>query len=232
MLADLSYFSILSNLDWKMKGLFFSYLATMNAIDQLSTESLFNPEVDLATNDELMKDASAAKMGYMRFITEASILSMSKIVEDVWVALRRDFGFKYNLWKPTVCVEFEKKARIVRALGNVIKHNESVIDRTSSRQAMFLVEDCGFPNRAEIFPRLILALGSPPRPMVSVPELMTEIYVFALDLTCKVAKQTHALLLWKEPERSGAIHAYLVPPFLRNLIRHPQAGSGTPKDDA
>lgn len=83
---------------------------------------------------------------------ELSILNLSKIIEDFFNNLERYGNIKVNIWDSS-CDEiiFSREIRIIRHLGNIIKHNNSIIDSsTGGRSVNALIDDYGFEDGVPI----------------------------------------------------------------------------------
>jgi len=206
----LNYLGIISTLDARAGGLWISYLATLNKITELEDITWFDPELGRFANKMRMKEVGGAAFSYRAYLTESTILSLSKSLEDVWIDLKTKFGVKFDIWHPTLHSEFEQEAKLVRALANVIKHNQSRINSDNSEHAKFLVQQCNLPEGIEV---QYLTAGSPP--LLDLQTLIYKTYLFSLDLIRQVTGYTHEILEVRENERYALVREYLVPEILK-----------------
>lgn len=83
---------------------------------------------------------------------ELSTLGISKMVEDFFNNLDRLWKIKLSIWSHACdSVVFSREVRLLRHLGNVIKHNNSIIDSSTDRwSSKALINEYGFENDTPI----------------------------------------------------------------------------------
>ena len=200
---------ILSRLDMRASSVWVSHLATQSAIEKLAETPWNDPSLDRYSNKTRMKEVGGATMSYMVFVGESLILGLSKSLEDFWIDLKVSVGIKYDIWKSTHHPLYEQEAKIIRSLGNIMKHNMSIIEKTKSEHAKFLVNDAGFPNDIQL--STILLGGD--RHLV-LKDITYFMYLYCLDLLSLAVGFEHPMLKLSEPERRAAISEHLVPKVL------------------
>ena len=86
-----------------------------------------------------MKDLGATINQMEEKFFEYSILGISKMIEDFFNNLKEFAKIDLNIWDPSLnnC-NFLKEVRLVRNLGNVIKHDNSVIKSNGKKDAKVL----------------------------------------------------------------------------------------------
>lgn len=83
---------------------------------------------------------------------ELFILGISKMVEDFFNDLEIYGGHKLPIWDSSLdSIKYCREVRLIRHVGNVIKHNNSIIETSSGeRSANELVNNYGFPDNTPI----------------------------------------------------------------------------------
>ncbi len=84
--------------------------------------------------------------------SELGVLGVSKMVEDFFNNLDAHGGKKLSIWDATLnSIIYCNEVRMIRHVGNVIKHNNSIIDTsTGGRSAIELVNNYGFQDDTPI----------------------------------------------------------------------------------
>jgi len=203
-------FEILSNLAMRARNVWISHLATQSAIQKLSNTPWHDPMLDRFTNKSLMKEVGAAAMGYQVFLGESLVLALAKSLEDFWIDLKKIAKIKkYDIWKSPLQPLHTQEAKVIRNLGNVIKHNQSIIDKSSSANAKFLVDQAGFTDN---IPLSVVFLGY--KNILDLDNIVYQIFLYSLDLMFHLFDFKHELLKLDEPERRTQIANYLIPGVL------------------
>jgi hypothetical protein len=99
-----------------------------------------------------MKHLGATLIQMKEKFVEFTSLGISKMVEDFFNDLDRFGNVKLSIWS-SLCdsVEFSKEVRLIRHLGNVIKHNNSIIESsTGGKSTKALIAEYGFPDDTPI----------------------------------------------------------------------------------
>lgn len=201
---------ILTRLDIRASSVWVSHLAAKEKILQLASTPWHDPELNRYTNKTRMKEVGGAAMNYMGFITESLFAGLAKSIEDFWIDLRLTARVKYDIWKSHHQPMFLHDAKVVRSIGNIIKHNQSIIESKSSDHAKFLVNDAGFPNSAELKTLFISE-----HPLLKTSNMTYLIYLYCLDLLRLTCGFVHPVLGLAEPERRQHVAENLVPPVLQ-----------------
>ncbi len=79
---------------------------------------------------------------------EIYILGISKMVEDFFNNIDRYGRIKLSIWDSSIhSITFSKEVRFIRHLGNLIKHNNSIIESTNGgRSAKALINEFGLED--------------------------------------------------------------------------------------
>jgi len=200
---------ILSRLDIRASSVWVSHLATQSAIEQLAKTPWHDQSLDRYTNKTRMKEVGGATMGYMIFVGESLVMALSKSLEDFWIDLKMSAKIEYDIWKSPHHPLFEKDAKIIRSLGNIIKHNMSIIDKAKSEHAKYLVNDAGFPNDIQLS---TILLGADQQ--LVLKDITYLMYLYCLDVLRLTVGFEHPVLKLTEPERRANVVAHLVPVVL------------------
>lgn len=206
----LDVMGVLSRLDVRASSVWVSHLATREKIGQLSRTPWHDPDLDRYTNKTRMKEVGGATMNYMSFIAESLYIGLAKSIEDFWIDLRVTGRVKYDIWKSQLQPVFLHEAKIVRSIGNVIKHNQSILQRKSSDHAKFLVDEASFPDSIEL---KMLFVSDDLR--LRTLDMTYLIYLYCLDLLRLTLGFAHPVLAMSEPERRKHVAEHLVPPVLQ-----------------
>lgn len=200
---------ILTRLDRRASSVWVSHLATQSALKKLSESPWHDPSLDHYSNKMRMKEVGGATMSYTVFVGESLILALSKSLEDFWIDLKVSLGIKYDIWKSTHHPLYEHDAKIIRSLGNIIKHNMSIIEKANSEHAKFLVNGAGFPNNIQVS---TILLGDDHH--LILKDIIYRMYLYCLDLLHFTVGFEHPVLKLCEPERRASVAVHLVPDVL------------------
>jgi len=99
-----------------------------------------------------MKEIGATLNQMRDKFLELSILGISKMVEDFFNNLEQLGEVNISIWDSTLnTVAFSHDVRLIRHIGNVIKHNNSYIDSsTGGRSVKALISEYGFSDETPI----------------------------------------------------------------------------------
>lgn len=198
--------SIETTLDTQFGGLLVSYLATRDKLAQIAKTEWYDGEKSRLENKMKMKELGGVLFSYSEFLAASTIHLLADILEDTWTTLRKDIGFEYDLWKPSVSVEFEHEARLARAAANVLKHNRGRLTSKTSQHAKFLVDDCGLIDGYEL-----VAFATTDPPKLDIFELIYRCYVYCWGLAKAVFGNEDGLLALPDEERKPLVLDILVP---------------------
>jgi hypothetical protein len=171
------------------------------------------------TDKDEMKHLGATLNRMKEKFVEFSTLGISKMVEDFFNDLKRFGNIKLSIWSP-LCdqVRFSKEVRLIRHLGNVIKHNNSVLESsTGGRSTEALLSVYGFPDDTPI--RWLDIFQSPERDSILKYTYMA--YQFCIEilrLKELVPGKGHIV---EEEE----IVPYMLRHFVHIIPRHPAYGT-------
>lgn len=205
----LDLMGVMTRLDTRASSVWVSHLATKAKIEQLAATPWYDPAMDRYSNKTRMKEVGAATINFMAFIYESLFMGLAKSLEDFWIDLKVDAGIKYDIWKSPLQPVHLHEAKIVRTVGNIIKHNQSVVDRSRSDHGKFLVDEAGFPDSIQL-KTLFLAKDV----LLKTDDMNYFMYLYCLDLLRLATKFEHPVLALPESERRANITAHLVPPVL------------------
>jgi hypothetical protein len=190
---------LLFEVDDRIGGILFAYRATHEKMDELSRDEMWlDLKLSRRDNKDRMKELGGALFGYRRFLVEMVVSSTANAIDSVRAQIIRVTGVRIDFWKESPRVPRLKLARKVLSLNNVIKHNRGVLRHGSSESADFLIDQCGLPDRADIY--LI---------PFNLEFMLREIYGFLLDL-CSFAMRRPRVPV-KEVER---YYRMLLPDFV------------------
>jgi len=129
-----------------IRGIAISHVATKQYIDGLAENGKWYDEHDDDHgNKHNMKQFGSALIQLRHYIEETTILSLAKVMEDLRYDARTMLDKKIKFTTPfTPPALYYKDLMSVYHLANVIKHNRSIIDRTSSPSSRELVDKYGF----------------------------------------------------------------------------------------
>jgi hypothetical protein len=204
-----NFMGVMTRLDARASSVWVSHLATKAKIEQLATVPWYDPTLDRYSNKTRMKEVGAATMNFMAFISESLFMGLAKSLEDFWIDLKVEAGIKYDIWRSPLRPVHLHEAKIVRSLGNIIKHNQSVVARSKSDHCKFLVDEAGFPDAIQLN-TLFLANDK----LLKTDDMNYFMYLYCLDLLRLATTFEHPVLALPEPERRAKIAEHLVPPVL------------------
>jgi hypothetical protein len=213
--------ALFTQLDSELRGIALGYLATKEKIFEISRTPWHDPSLERRENKYRMKELGGATFTFIEFLHENSIMALAKVIEDTSIELKRYGGFKFEVFSNDHGVIYLKELRTIRALANVIKHNVSRIERSKSKSAKFLVDECGMPNGTSL-DALILTNHS----SFDIVRYIPKVYLAMLWLIEKAFGIKHALLKIDEDEAFDTIFGYLIPDII-DLPRPTRKGSQT-----
>lgn len=206
----LAMIGVLTRLDSRASGVWVGHIATKEKIEQIANTPWHDPALDRYTNKQRMKEVGASTMNLTAFISESLFTALANSLEDFWIDVRVETGFKYDIWKSPLRPDYLHAAKTVRSIANVVKHNRSMIDKSSSAHAKFLVEDAGFPDLQHL-----KTLFLENDPLLKTADMNYFIYLYCHDLLKHITKMSYPLLEVPEPRRRALITSHLVPSVLK-----------------
>ena len=201
---------VLSRLDSRASSVWIAHLATKEKLEQLAELPWHDPDLDRYTNKTRMKEFGAAGMNFKAFLTESMIVGLANSLETFWIDLRLTTRLKYDIWKSPLKPMYEHEAKVVRCIGNIVKHNQSIIEAGKSEHAKFLVNEAGFPDSTEL--KTLFLSDSP---LLKANDMNYFMYLYSLDLLRLDAGFGHPVLTVPEPERRTRVVGHLVPSILQ-----------------
>ena len=127
-----------------------------------------------------------------------------------WMIFSVSLKFKFDSVKHNHDVIYLHELQIIRALGNIIKHNVSTVDRHTSESAKFLVDECHIPNNSQLA-SLILAKDN----IFNICNYIPKIYLSLLHLLKLSCNYNHQLLDMEYTEAYTEIFDILIPEVLK-----------------
>lgn len=121
-------------------------------LEAIRNHKWIDPDASRFQNKMNMKALGSAIRQYGETYTELMILGLSRAVENAVGQLNERMNKKFSVWsRPETPIKFHNDVKILRNLGNVIKHNASFIDtETGSQAALTLVNTHGLPDKTQI----------------------------------------------------------------------------------
>lgn len=121
-------------------------------LDAISQRDWVDPNASRWENKQNMKSLGGAINKYRETYTELMILGLSRAVENAVGHLNEQRTTPFDIWStPSTPIKFHDDVKILRNLGNVIKHNGSYINTsTASKAALTLVNVNGIPDHTKI----------------------------------------------------------------------------------
>ncbi|BBD71040.1 hypothetical protein NIES4072_74520 [Nostoc commune NIES-4072] len=185
--TSVAYWCLVTEVNNKIGALVVTYLASKTKLSELyQNQDWFDSSLSRGENKDRMKRTGGALTGYQSFLTELTIIGLSKTIEDIIVGIKEELNFSYNIWKDNnITSAFHKEAKIVRSLNNVIKHNYGYIRKINEPSGKYLVEECGYPDDFQV---CLLESSSSTVSFDMIQEI-AQIYIYLLNLLAKVANQ-------------------------------------------
>ena len=204
------YMALLTAIPNRIGGIAVAYLATLQKIEEVAKIDWLDPKLDRYELKERMRDVGGATFQYTEFLHENSILALAKCVEDTAIDLKRDLKFKFHPFKTHHDVSYLIELQTIRALANVIKHNVSVIEESTSRSAKYLVDQHKIHNNQELS-TLILTC----HPIFNVIDYIPKVYLALLHLLEIATGNSHRLCEMKFDDAFDEIYEELIPDILQ-----------------
>lgn len=165
--------------------------------------------MDRYENKVRMKEVGGAGMQYKFFLKQSAILTLAKAIEDCFIDYEREIGTTLKFWKVAGTFPHGDYAKEVRALANIMKHNQSVIIGSSSTDAKYLVMQRGYPDNI-----LLDLLMLQDARAFDIPTTLENIYCFLMEVVEKGTGYRHAFLNLEKSELTKALRDHLVPSVL------------------
>ena len=166
-----------------------------------------------------MKHLGATLNQMKEKFVEFSTLGISKMVEDFFNDLERFGNIKLSVWS-SLCdsVVFSKEVRLVRHLGNVIKHNNSILESsTGCKSTKALIAEYGFPDDTPI--HWLDVFQSPERDPILK-------YIYMANQFCAEILRGKGLLLGvRQIVKEEEIVPYMLRCFVHSIPGHPTYGT-------
>jgi hypothetical protein len=162
-----------------------------------------------------MKHLGATLFQMKEKFIEFSTLGISKMVEDFFNDLERFGNIKLKIWD-SLCdsVEFSKEVRLIRHLGNVIKHNNSFLESsTGGNSTKSLITEYGFPDDTSI--QWLDVFQSPERESILK-------YIYKANQFCTEILRGQGLFIGvKHIVKDEEIVSYILRNFVHSIPGHP-----------
>jgi hypothetical protein len=198
-----------TRIDARLGAIAISYLGTSEKVAQLTNTDWYDETLDRFQNKLRMKEVGGSAFQYQIFLHENSILALAKAIEDTAIELRRFTKFKFDSVREHHGARYVKEMQTIRALANVIKHNLSTIQRSTSESAKFLVDECGVQDNVTLDGLILSGSG-----LFSVVEYIPKVFLGLLDVVEKATGIRHQLLDLNFNEAFNEIYEHLIPDVL------------------
>jgi len=179
----LNYGVLVTELHYSIGGILISHRATHDKIHEMLTIKWYDPKSDRWDNKQRMKELGGSIMSYQKFLMLNSITSVANFLESFHALIKCTTGQKLNIWDSrSNKLPHITDARMAHALSNVIKHNQAIIQRSSSTSARYLVDFCGIQDGipVELAP-------------IDIESLLFKMFVFGNAVIQKVTKYSGPL---------------------------------------
>jgi hypothetical protein len=206
---DMEFMGVLTNIDHRARSVWIAHLATSEKIKELGKIDWYDPSLGRYENKTRMKEVGSATMSFVAFIGESLFMGLSKSQEDLCIDLKVSSKIKYDIWKSPLQPEYLHEAKLVRSVGNVIKHNKSIVESRSSLHGKFLVEEVGIPESSHL-DHIFLSSNE----LLKIDDINYFMYIYCLDLLRLTTGFQHQVLTLPASERRSRVAEYLVPPVL------------------
>lgn len=121
---------------------------------------------------DFYKVKGGALFSFRDYLTKVTIGALAIILESASISAKQIAGRKVDLWDARWdALPYVLDMRRIAALNNVLKHNQGVIQRSSSRSSRFLVDKCGIRDGQRV-----VLVG------LDLPEQLFRAYSFLLHL--------------------------------------------------
>ncbi|PNH87196.1 hypothetical protein C1M56_14960 [Vibrio diazotrophicus] len=201
----------------RVGGIALSYLSTLEKISEVSQTEWHDPSLSRHEQKMRMKDVGGATFQFLEFLHENSVISLAKVVEDTSIELKRFAKFKFDSVKNHHDVIYLKELQTLRALANVIKHNVSFLDRSSSESAKFLVDECGMTNGYTLDTFILSNHDS-----FNIIEYIPKVYISMCSLVEKALGTKHHVLNMPYDEAFNFTYKSLIPDIIK--LERPKKG--------
>lgn len=195
-----------SRIDSKLGSIALSYLATHEKISEVSQTQWQDDSLSRYQEKLRMKQVGGASFQFNEFLYENTILALAKVIEDTSIELKRFTKFKFDSVKKHHDVIFLSELQTIRAIGNVIKHNLSYLERNSSESAKFLIDECGLSDGCSLRYYILSKHES-----FNVVEYIPKIYLSMLSLVEKALGVRHPIQDKEYEEAFNFIYENLIP---------------------
>ncbi|EGQ8681852.1 hypothetical protein K6672_000620 [Vibrio vulnificus] len=199
-----------TRIDSRLGGVALSYLATIEKISEVSQTPWQDESLSRYEQKIRMKEVGGATFQFIEFLHENAIMSLAKVIEDTSIELKRFAKFKFDSVKNHHEVIYLKELQTIRALANVIKHNVSYLERSSSESAKFLVDECGMTNGYTL-DSFILSRHN----CFNIVEYIPQIYLAMCSLVEKALDTRHPVLDLEYEDAFDKIYESLIPEVIK-----------------
>lgn len=209
------YAAALTALESRMAGVAFSFLASMEKLESIAGIDIDNGSKDHSEIKERIMEHEAALLSYLVYSHEAAIMSLQNLVESTANELKRDGWIKFDAFKNDQQVCYLDELKFVRAVSNVLKHNEGSVNR-KSESGKHLIDTVGLIEGYEI-ESFILSRNI----NFYIPDLIVKIYLACLSMIQKAfGESPHRFLSQRYDETFDEIFHAFLPDWLE--IRRPK----------
>jgi len=199
-------FEIIDRLEGEIGALALSYFASIERINKIIELPTKKADKKDYWNRHENKEIWGAAFSYSIFLHEMSMLALVKIIEDVKVDLKRKLSIKFHPFDENLDLPYLKHLKSCWALANIIKHNQSILTKGSSKYVDFILNEWDIIAGYDLEPVIIGRHA-----MFDIVEYMPKIY---LSLCTFIEKNTGAKSFFMKDDWLDMLedfYRYLIP---------------------
>jgi hypothetical protein len=134
-------YEIIDHLEDEIGALALSFFASIERINKIIELPMEKVEKEGYLNRHENKEIWGAALSYSIFLHEMSMSALAKIIEDVKVDLKRKLNIRFHPWNEDLDLPYLKHLKSCWALSNIIKHNQSMLTKGSSKYVDFILAE-------------------------------------------------------------------------------------------
>jgi hypothetical protein len=204
----------ITSLDARMAEIAFSFLASMEKLESISGIEIDNGSNDYREIKTRIKEHGAAVMSYYVYSHQAAIQALQNLIESTANELRRDGWVKFDAFKDNQGVLYSDQLCFIRAVSNVLKHNEGMINR-KSESGKYLIDERGLCDGYDIETHILSRNAN-----FYIPDVIVQCYLGGLSMVHKAfGQKPHRYLGQNYIKSFEEIFEGLIPDWLE--IRRP-----------
>lgn len=182
----------ITSLDARMAGIIFPFLASMEKLESLADRKIYDLDSSYSESKIRRKEHEANLMDFYVYSHQSVIQALQNAIESTTNELKRDGWIKFDAFKNDQGVLYSDQLCFIRAVSNVLKHNEGVINR-KSESGKYLIDDRGL---SEGYSVEIHILNNDPN--FYIPDIIVQCYLAGLSMIQKAFGQNSHRFLDQE----------------------------------